>query len=356
MNVHKSRMLQMEIKAINDTAGPNGLIPTLLVFGAYPRLTDSDPSTLTIAQRAAATRKAMDEISKIRANIQVNSALNQRNGPDTTTVNNLTIDSDVLVWRQRNHNQAGKWEGPFKLIQIDNETCKIKLPSGPNDFRSTVVRSYFSNDNNSPALEEEPNELESPNKRNNSSTDNRQLLIHETSHPRRNPARTHRLPKRFQESPNLVAFINETENSPQPSFVESRQKELNGLLENGVFRVVDATEIPLGTRIFNSRFVDEIKNPGTNKATEKSRLVVQAYNDREKEFVLTKSPTIQRVSQRIILALSAMLPLDFYLRDITQAYVQSSTELNRDLYIRPPIEFAEKGTILKVIKPLYGVI
>ena len=31
--------LQMAVKAINDTVGPTGLIPTLLVFGAYPRMT-----------------------------------------------------------------------------------------------------------------------------------------------------------------------------------------------------------------------------------------------------------------------------------------------------------------------------
>lgn len=28
--------LQMAVKAVNDTAGPDGLVPTLLVFGAYP--------------------------------------------------------------------------------------------------------------------------------------------------------------------------------------------------------------------------------------------------------------------------------------------------------------------------------
>ncbi|KAM4064075.1 hypothetical protein HRG_012589 [Hirsutella rhossiliensis] len=37
-------ILQMAIKAINDTAGPNGIVPTLLVFGAYPRMAlDSPP-------------------------------------------------------------------------------------------------------------------------------------------------------------------------------------------------------------------------------------------------------------------------------------------------------------------------
>lgn len=40
--ISKNTMLQMAFKAINDTAGPNDLVPTLLVFGAYPRIiTDS---------------------------------------------------------------------------------------------------------------------------------------------------------------------------------------------------------------------------------------------------------------------------------------------------------------------------
>lgn len=39
-------ILQMVVKAVNDTAGPDGLVPTLLVFGEYPRMTtDSHPSS-----------------------------------------------------------------------------------------------------------------------------------------------------------------------------------------------------------------------------------------------------------------------------------------------------------------------
>ena len=49
-----------------------------------------------------------------------------------------------------------------------------------------------------------------------------------------------------------------------------------------------------------------------------------------------------------------------YLRDITQAYVQSTSNLNREFYIRPPSELvtllgATSDCILKVVKPLYGV-
>src|SRR5580692_12699420 len=46
--VSKHILLQMAIKALNDTAGPDGLVPTLLVFRAYPRMTDLDPLTPTM--------------------------------------------------------------------------------------------------------------------------------------------------------------------------------------------------------------------------------------------------------------------------------------------------------------------
>jgi hypothetical protein len=54
--------LQMAVKAVNDTAGPDGLVPTLLVFGAYPRMMEYDPPALSIAQRAMAIRKAITEV------------------------------------------------------------------------------------------------------------------------------------------------------------------------------------------------------------------------------------------------------------------------------------------------------
>jgi hypothetical protein len=60
---------------------------------------------------------------------------------------------------------------------------------------------------------------------------------------------------------------------------------------------------------------------------EKSRLVVQAYNDEGKETILTQSPTIQRASQRVIIALAPSLAKDsskkisLSIRDITQAYI-----------------------------------
>jgi hypothetical protein len=57
-------------------------------------------------------------------------------------------------------------------------------------------------------------------------------------------------------------------------FAESWCKEINGLFEKGIFEIINMADIPKGAWIFNSRFVDEIKNKGIDKAFKKSRLVV----------------------------------------------------------------------------------
>ena len=52
----------MAFKAINDTAGPDGLVLILLVFGAYPWIVKLDASSLSVTVRANAIKKAMVEI------------------------------------------------------------------------------------------------------------------------------------------------------------------------------------------------------------------------------------------------------------------------------------------------------
>ena len=50
-----------------------------------------------------------------------------------------------------------------------------------------------------------------------------------------------------------------------------------------------------------------------------------------------------------------------YLRDISQAYIQSTINLNYKFYIRPPYKLQNKlgiskDIVLKVLKPLYKVL
>lgn len=129
-------VLQMAVKAVNDTAGPDGLVPTLLVFGAYPRMTiDSAPSP-TATQRAVASAKALAELRKIMSARRVKDALRMGGPKDTLALlpSSLPIGSEVLVFREK-----GGWQGPFRVVSVGPNEVTIDL-NGPSTFRSTHVK------------------------------------------------------------------------------------------------------------------------------------------------------------------------------------------------------------------------
>ena len=57
----------MAVKAINNTASPDRLVPTLLVYRAYLRISNLDPPTPSIMERATIIRKVIAEIVKLWA-------------------------------------------------------------------------------------------------------------------------------------------------------------------------------------------------------------------------------------------------------------------------------------------------
>jgi len=150
--------------------------------------------------------------------------------------------------------------------------------------------------------------------------------------------------------------------TPGEPFEQSDMTEINDLVARDVFHFLKFDEDVHGNqRLFKTRLVREVKGKNI-KPYEKSRLVVQGYGDSEKEGILTQSPIIQRMSQRLILALGPSLMKDFRakgeLRDITQAYIQADDPLARQIFARLPRELEGKfpqGTIMKITKPLYGL-
>ncbi len=81
----------MAIKSINDSAGPDGIVPTLLVFGAYPRLTKDLPLLPSITECTEAIYKAIKEVRRIYAERQVRDALAVQNGPNTYKIHELPL-------------------------------------------------------------------------------------------------------------------------------------------------------------------------------------------------------------------------------------------------------------------------
>ena len=71
-----------------------------------------------------------------------------------TLVHDLPLNSKVLIWRE-----SGSWNGPYRLLAVEDETCCVQLPSGPTSFRSTSVKPYFRPKDN---YDVKPDELETP--------------------------------------------------------------------------------------------------------------------------------------------------------------------------------------------------
>jgi hypothetical protein len=144
-------------------------------------------------------------------------------------------------------------------------------------------------------------------------------------------------------------------------FAAFRQKEINDLIEKDVFQSVSKDDVSSDVRIFNSRFVNEIKHLDIDQAYKKSRLVMQTFNDQNKNLILTQLFIIQRVNQRLIVCLIVVFSkMNLYLRNIIQTYVQSITSLNRDFFVRSFVELIkhldiDTNSILKIIKLLYDV-
>jgi hypothetical protein len=412
--------LQMAVKAINDTAGPDGLVPTLLVFGAYPRMTAIDPPAPSIIKRAVAIRKAMDELRIIQSKRKLTDALHMRNGPNTAAIMELPLLSNVITYREKGDNGKPGWSGPFKLIARRGHDCIIQTPNGYTTLRSTHVKPYHT-DEAIASDESPPNDTTTP------EASDPQLT---TRKPTENPVLQqqqqddtedtivveapdiHKLPITVRKSLDdqeyrpigirkLPATIRKSERARKPPthfghlmdsvflthkeesdwelaiklrregkittsgepFEASMNAELEGLRAAGVFKIVRLDYKKHGhVRIFNSRFVNEIKGK-TTTPFEKSRLVIQAYGDDGKVVILTQSPTIQRSSQRIIMVITPSLfqidkRFQLWIRDITQAYTQSTTTLKRTIISRLPKEIQHlypADSVMVILKPLYGI-
>lgn len=99
----------------------------------------------------------------------------------------------------------------------------------------------------------------------------------------------------------------------------SEQKEIGELLEKDNFKVIILNKIIIPNKIimpkkvlsniqsFNTCFLNNIKNPYTNKAYEKSRPVVYIYNHKMENIVLGHSRKIPGVSQDISFCLASII-------------------------------------------------
>ena len=91
---------------------------------------------------------------------------------------------------------------------------------------------------------------------------------------RRNPPRPRQRFIRFQNNITDITIYMFKFISSFINFQTSRLKKLNELFEKRIFEIIHIDDLFTEARVFESRFMNQMKNEKTEKAFEKSRLVI----------------------------------------------------------------------------------
>lgn len=140
-------------------------------------------------------------------------------------------------------------------------------------------------------------------------------------------------------------------------FPKAEEGQIRGLVKNGTFHVLNISSKGKDIRIFGSILVDSLKAV-YDCYRYKSTLATQNYGDKPVATIATKASTVQRFTQRLFLSLAASMDdASPYLRDINQVYIRFAAPPEQELYIQTPKEMIlPPYIILKIVKPLYGVL
>lgn len=95
----------------------------------------------------------------------------------------------------------------------------------------------------------------------------------------------------------------------------------------------------------------------TEKENYKALFVVQGHLNEDKPYLVHASSNLKQDTVRMLFELASLVGLEIWGQDISQAYLQRSSEVMREVYMDPKSkEFNLKpGQILKLIKTLYSL-
>ncbi len=304
--------LAIAIKAINDTTGPKGLCPTLLVFGILPQLPTPSrrdhPSQSDRFRAAALARKEYERIvhaERLRIAIR-------KQPPRAADTTFMTGDM-VYVYREA----ANRFTGPHMVASIHGKRARVHVgeKTGPREFNIAHLR---------------PSPL--PN-----------ASIENLKPPRYPPTILHT---------EILAQGDKRERW----FDEEKRKELLGLLERGAFKICLREDAGDNPNIVPTRYVLAIKHSQTDEPPRlKARFVIGGHKDKDKNLLLHDTRTVRPESIRLIIALATIFGLKLSVADWRQGYVQSKSTLLRKVFIRPKELELKANELVQVLRPVYGL-
>ncbi len=332
--------LAVSVKALNDTLGPEGFVPSSLVFGEYPQMvtpSESRPSRGTNMELARIANFARNEMETIMAHIRLKRSLNHTVPPAADRM--YEKNDQVLIWREKIiANRIGEWMGPYIVESYNPEKKLVSVIAGDSgrikEFNVAQVKPYYT-----------PELLV-------------QTFFEELLH------RMQYFTSQKEEDFDIdyKIFLTEVFDSndvrcTSPEMKKAKLEEIHNLIKRGTFKAILKEDVPKDGNVLPGRFVLAIKSSIDGKIKCKARFVIGGHRDKLKKFMVHSSSTLQPHSNRLLLTMSLIFKFKIWTSDVRQAYLQSLIELNRDIYLKNlPEEFDLPADIyLKLLKPLYGL-
>ena len=212
--------LQLSVKAMNDTVNPEGLVPSLLLFGTVPRFEPHSSRLPNHEARMRAMTVARREMDDVTARLKLQRALRSKLPPATEYV--IRPGDNVYAYDER----TKRYNGPFRVNKTFERNAWIQREDGERQY-STDRLLPTNVANGTHFIESLGNAIH-------------HLCNKDNCHPR--------------------VFLTEVlppndSRSDTPEFVQAKEKELAGLLEKGTYEVVYQDDIPDDSNILGGRFV-----------------------------------------------------------------------------------------------------
>jgi hypothetical protein len=131
-------LLDASVKAANDLMGPDGLVPTLLIFGVYPKLPlkDSSSTAVPYSARLQIMLEARDEYTAIMDDHRLKTALEVQTAQYPS---DPLYNDPVVVYRTTTR----KWDGPLRYVGESDHGFYIVTANGETMlFQKPCVRRY----------------------------------------------------------------------------------------------------------------------------------------------------------------------------------------------------------------------
>lgn len=304
---------------MNDAVGPEGLVPSMLVFGAVPRFPPHSTPLLSHEDRMKAMQVARTQMADITAELRIARALRAQLPPASKYM--VNPGDQVYVHHEKDKN----WKGPYNVVRTFDKMVWVNRPDKEAMYRiDHVLPAKHTPDN---------------------------IFINHFSSTCKQWTRADESCRIF-----LTEILKPGDyRADDPKFEKAIDKELKGL-EREVYEIVIKEDVPQDANVLGCRIVLTIKIKDTDQELYKARLVAQGHRDREKHKLVHPSTTLRHSSIRLLTAIAEMFGFRVWSQDVTQAYLQSADKVMRDVYLKPSKEFKlDKNRLLKLLKPLYGL-